>query len=491
MLIKSQTDSVLIKYIAMWDPTHVQVTVQRARGLLIKGKNGTNNCFVTIALGKDKFQTSVKHKATENVEWLEECELRIPTQGNTAEVVLKVFDEDMIKDHLLGQVSIPLKDLDVYERPRNRWYPLQGKSGKESDKNRGDIEVKIAFTVKEGSLTDLSKKDKHKSSLSSLAQNVGGSLMSIGSIEKRKGIKKFAKNLGSKLNLNKKDKKSDSSSLSGSISNLKSSTYSTPDHSTKRLQGEADPGVISEDDDEFAFDDLSHKSSGSSLNVQTLPRGHKYTPSPVNASLENLGGGEFLRRSTSSNLASSDKSIPQKPVRLSLDTFTPPQQPSTQPIDKNDEWSQKLYSNPKSSSQLSIDREKSSSLERNKKLDSPSSLKEKPSPKFFKNFGNSNKQKKFMEERIIVGEENIVEEDSINMAYNSIPHSVLQQFNGKSREDLIVMIYNLQKDAEHEKKKNKDLENYLDDLLLRVMETTPRILQNPYVRNNSMHIRNK
>lgn len=471
------------------DPTHVQVTVQRARSLVIKGKNGSNNCYVTIALGKEKFQTSVKHKATANVEWLEECELRIPSQGNTAEIVLKVYDEDFVKDHLLGQVAIPLKDLDAYERPRNRWFPLQGKPGKENDKNRGELEVRITFIVKEGSLTDLSKKDKHKSSLSSIAQNVGGSLMSIGSIEKRKGLKKFAKNLGSKINLHKKDKHSDSSSLSGSISNLKGSTFSTPDHSTpKRVHGEADPGVISEDEDEFAFDDLSHKSSGSSLNVHTLPRGHKYTPSPVNASLENLGGGEFLRRSTSSNLATSDKSTPQKPVRLGLDTFTP--QVSTKLIHNDDEWSQKLYSRPKASSQTLIEKEKSSSLERNKKLDSPSSLKEKPSPKFFKKFSHNHKNKKLLEERIIVGEENIVEEDP-NPAYNSIPKTILTQFDGKSREDLIVMIYNLQRDAESEKKKNKDLENYLDELLLRVMETTPRILQNPYSRNNSMHIRNK
>ncbi|VVC90556.1 unnamed protein product [Leptidea sinapis] len=476
----------------MWDPTHVQVTVQRARSLLIKGKNGTNNCFVTISLGKDKFQTSVKHKSTENVDWFEECELRIPSQGNTAEIVLKVYCEDMIKDHLLGQVSIPLKDLDGYERPRNRWYPLHGKTGKENDKNRGELEVKVAFIVKEGSLSDLSKKEKHKSSLSSIAQNVGGSLMSIGSIEKRKSIKKLAKNLGSKMNLTKKDKKSESPALGGSVGNLRSSVLSTPDTSTpKRPSGEADPGVISEDEDEFAFDDLSHKSSGSSLNVQTsyMPRIAKYTPSPVNASLENLGGGEFLRRSTSSNLVMSDKSTPVKPVRLSLDTFTTPQLP-VQALDKNDEWSQKLVPR-KSMSQLAIDREKSSSLERNKKLDSPSSLKEKPSPKFFKKFGNSNKPKKLLEERIIVGEENIAEEDSINSAYNNIPKTVQQQFDAMSREDLIVMIYNLQRDVESEKKKNKDLENYLDNLLLRVMETTPRILQNPYMRNNSMHIRNK
>lgn len=42
------------------------------------------------------------------------------------------------------------------------------------------------------------------------------------------------------------------------------------------------------------------------------------------------------------------------------------------------------------------------------------------------------------------------------------------------------MICDQQRDFEHNKRKLKDLEDYLDELLLRVMETTPRILQNPY-----------
>ena len=70
------------------------VSVRRAKGLNIKGKNGelrhnelmvhhkhgtthclgTNDAFVTIGLGKEKFQTSVKEKS-ENPEWLEQCEL--------------------------------------------------------------------------------------------------------------------------------------------------------------------------------------------------------------------------------------------------------------------------------------------------------------------------------------------------------------------------------------------------------------------------------
>lgn len=36
---------------------------------------GFNDAFVTIALGKEKYQTSVKEKAPTNIEWHEECEL--------------------------------------------------------------------------------------------------------------------------------------------------------------------------------------------------------------------------------------------------------------------------------------------------------------------------------------------------------------------------------------------------------------------------------
>ena len=49
--------------------------MKRAKGLKIKGKNGTNDPFVTIGLGKEKFQTSVVEKAAESVEWMEQCEL--------------------------------------------------------------------------------------------------------------------------------------------------------------------------------------------------------------------------------------------------------------------------------------------------------------------------------------------------------------------------------------------------------------------------------
>ncbi|XP_017074264.1 mediator of RNA polymerase II transcription subunit 12 [Drosophila eugracilis] len=267
----------------MWSPTHCSVTVQRARGLLTKGKNGTNNCFVTIALGKEKYQTSVKDKAENSVNWNEECELKIPDQGNRAELTLTCLHRNNLGiDEFLGQASLPLNEMDVYDRPRAKWFKLESKPGKEKkNKERGELEVRIAFVVKSGSLTDLSKKDKHKSSIGQLASSVGGSLLSIGNGEKRRSIKKLAGSLSSKLHIRSKKKNQeggadDSSSFGGSFASL-----GTPNSSNGRGQnggsgrrrggqraGEADPGVISEDEDEFVFDNLSHKSSGSSLNIQ-------------------------------------------------------------------------------------------------------------------------------------------------------------------------------------------------------------------------------
>lgn len=181
---------------------------------------------------------------------------QIPDQGNTAEIVLTALHRNFLGvDEFLGRVTIPLNSLDIYERPKNKWYPLQSKPGKEGKaKERGELEVKIGFTVKSGSLTNLSKKEKHKSSvgqLSQVAQSVGGSLLSIGSIDKRKGIKKFAKSIGSKMHLKGKKKDIDEGdSLSiGSVGSLKRRNGSLGITSKQTIE-DADPGVVSEDDDD-------------------------------------------------------------------------------------------------------------------------------------------------------------------------------------------------------------------------------------------------
>lgn len=542
----------------MWSPTHVQVTVQKARGLLIKGKNGFNDAFVTIALGKEKYQTSVKEKAPANIEWHEECELEIPKHGNTAEITLTALHRNFLGvDEFLGTVSIPLSEFDVYERPRNRWYTLRGKPGKEKgkDKQRGELEVKVGFIVKAGSLTDLSKKEKHKSSLgqlSHMAQSVGGSLLSIGSLEKKKGLKKLAKSIGARVGRGSKKHISEEVLPEGSV-------YQS---SGQRI-GDADPGVISEgeSDDEFRFDELSHKSSGSSLNIHGSS-GAQHTP--VSGSMENLAGGEFLRRSASgvsnSSLGRNTLGPPSKPPRTLLPnpspvTVTPPA----------DEWEQKLYGGRKDVP--SADTLKRRSWE-SPRLPAPSqphedvppplpstpaptspampaspALTSSPalpaSPSFTKTksglnsaFGSqqsigsggadadkveedkdktkekNNLKSKFKNfrmgkdskspapeppnvvnspaidtrgERIIVGREKEKNNQGSPQLQSRLSSEVLRKFEGKSREDLIEMVMKMEGKLDVQKKRVKDLEDYLDDLLLRVMETTPRILQNPFI----------
>lgn len=484
----------------MWCPTHVQVTIQKAKDLLIKGKNDTNNTFVTIAIGKEKYQTSVKDKVGKDVQWHEQCELRIPDVGNTAAITLTVLHRSNLGlDEFLGCVSLPLSSFDVYESPKSKWYKLQGKPGKEKgkDKNRGELEVRVGFTVKAsaGSLMDLSKKEKHKSSLGHISTFVSGSLLSLNSGEKKNGIKQIAKSISKKVVRKKRDSNGDGASERGSKESL-SSTFS----SNKSAPSNVDPGVISEDEDEFTFENLSQKSSRTSINASS-------------STLENLAGGEFLRRSNKG---------PTKPPRV-----------YPQPEKQADEWEQKLLNKGDSFKKAISDLHKNKFSETNVpvstdlfqerntssvagndnkseekaediksndsiKLNDPNKDRRSLSSSFLEKHGSSEsesqkeiksisklsltsqfkkKDKKILD-RYVVGEEVNKVTEGEGSKHTS---EVLRKFESKSRDDLIDMVIELQKDVSHSNRQLKELEDYLDQLLLKVMETTPRILQNPYV----------
>ena len=68
-------------------------------------------------------------------------------------------------DEFLGCINIPLNNFDVYQQPKSIWYHLKCKPGQNKSDYRGEIEVKIGFTVKStdqirGSNLDLTKKNK-------------------------------------------------------------------------------------------------------------------------------------------------------------------------------------------------------------------------------------------------------------------------------------------------------------------------------------------
>ncbi|KAI5745099.1 hypothetical protein M8J76_008221 [Diaphorina citri] len=509
----------------MWSPTHVQVTVQKGKGLLTKGKNGTNDAFVTISLGKEKYQTSVKEKAPENVEWHEECELEIPKQGNKAEIVLTALHHNFLGvDEFLGQVSIPLADIDIYERPRNRWYKLKNKPGKEENKERGELEAKITFTVRSGSLSNLSKKEKHKSSLGAISQaasSISGSLMSINS--EKKGLKKFAKSFGNKMI--RKDKKLGSNTNIGSSKNLSSSTLCVNLPSKQNI-GDADPGVIS-DEDEFAFDNLSSKSSVRSFDIN-------HSETPPHSSLDNITTTSENSNTTSQH---SEATVPPaKPPR------TVPPAPAPAPLQREkseDEWEQKLHTRKgldpdlggggretlkrrlwenshhwkdediiRSSSPSPIPKPRNSSnvSESDKSSESPSPLSDKKEVKSRTTLSSmheqekkesksknntpqeSEKEKKIKGarwkdtmERIIIGRETDKEPSGATSNTSRLSPELLSKYEDKSRDDLIEMVSDLQGQVEQQAVREKEIKDYLEDLLLRVMETSPWVLQKPFM----------
>jgi len=102
-----------------WVPTHVQVTVLRARGLRAKGKHGTSDVYTIIQLGKEKYSTCVMEKTTDP-EWGEECAFEllpgILEKGGrdayppgSGDLTLTVMHRALIGlDVFLGQAVIPV-----------------------------------------------------------------------------------------------------------------------------------------------------------------------------------------------------------------------------------------------------------------------------------------------------------------------------------------------------------------------------------------------
>ncbi|NXT82099.1 RFIP5 protein, partial [Zapornia atra] len=168
-----------------WLPTHVQVTVVRARGLRCKGggKPGTADAYTIIQLGREKYSTSVAEKSTGNPEWREECafelppELGAPAGPALGGLVLTVMHRALVgMDRFLGQATVPLEPaLQQGRAPDERWHKLHSKAGKK-EKERGEILVSIQFTRNSltASMFDLSMKDKPRSPFGKLKDKVKG-----------------------------------------------------------------------------------------------------------------------------------------------------------------------------------------------------------------------------------------------------------------------------------------------------------------------------
>ncbi|KAM4672803.1 rab11 family-interacting protein 5 [Amazona ochrocephala] len=163
-----------------WLPTHVQVTVVRARGLRCKsgGKAGTSDAYTIIQLGREKYSTSVAEKSTGSPEWREECAFELPPEPAACPgLLLTVMHRALVgMDRFLGQALVPLEPaLQRGRAPDERWHKLHSKAGKK-EKERGEILVCLQFTRNNitASMFDLSMKDKPRSPFGKLKDKVKG-----------------------------------------------------------------------------------------------------------------------------------------------------------------------------------------------------------------------------------------------------------------------------------------------------------------------------
>ncbi|XP_059201852.1 uncharacterized protein rab11fip5b [Centropristis striata] len=170
-----------------WVPTHVNVTVLRAKGLRTKGKHGSRYLYTIIQVGKEKYTTGLVEKA-EVPEWNEECcfELlpgiledggRGAYPPGSGDLVLTVMHRVLIGlDVFLGQTIIPLDR--IFQEgmcPRDEWFKLNSKVGRK-EKERGSLQVTVQFTRNNmtASMFDLTIKDKPRSAFGKLKDRVTG-----------------------------------------------------------------------------------------------------------------------------------------------------------------------------------------------------------------------------------------------------------------------------------------------------------------------------
>ncbi|XP_064031593.1 rab11 family-interacting protein 1 isoform X2 [Pogoniulus pusillus] len=162
-----------------WVPTHVQVTVLRARGLRAKAAagGGGSDAYTVMALGRDKFSTSVAERCQGQPLWREEATFELPPPPRPAALRLTVLHRALVGlDKFLGRAEVDLAALRAAGgRRHTRWYKLRSKPGKK-EKERGEIEVDIQFMRSNmtASMFDLSAKDKSRSAFGKLKDRLKG-----------------------------------------------------------------------------------------------------------------------------------------------------------------------------------------------------------------------------------------------------------------------------------------------------------------------------
>ncbi|NWW16131.1 RFIP1 protein, partial [Falcunculus frontatus] len=136
---------------------------------------GGSDAYAVMALGRDKFRTSVAERCRGEPLWREEATFELPARP--AALRLTVLHRALAgADKFLGRAELDLAALrDDGDRRHTRWYKLRSKPGKK-EKERGEIEVDIQFMRSNmtASMFDLSMKDKPRSPFGKLKDKLKG-----------------------------------------------------------------------------------------------------------------------------------------------------------------------------------------------------------------------------------------------------------------------------------------------------------------------------
>ncbi|XP_054252586.1 rab11 family-interacting protein 1 [Indicator indicator] len=115
-----------------WVPTHVQVTVLRARGLRAKAAagGGGSDAYTVMALGREKFSTSVAERCQGQPLWREEATFELPPPPRPAALRLTVLHRALVGlDKFLGRAEVDLAALRADGGRRHTRYVTRVKHG--------------------------------------------------------------------------------------------------------------------------------------------------------------------------------------------------------------------------------------------------------------------------------------------------------------------------------------------------------------------------
>ncbi|XP_023235528.1 rab11 family-interacting protein 1-like isoform X1 [Centruroides sculpturatus] len=431
----------------MWNPTHVQVIVQKAKDLIIKGKDGTNDAYVVVQLGKERYMTSIKTKCTNPI-WYEECDLLLNDKTRNLEII--VYHRNFFgMDEFLGHVTISFQDLEISKSPQTKWYMLQSKKDKKNDKYRGQLELTVSFIISETYATNDSSNIYSKSKTATKLKQ----LMSRAGQIKLPHLPRRSFSL-----------KSDSSELPKQLQQLRERRLSEIP-SRKSVSSE-------EDIEEETVPSLTHRKydiSRSSLKEQ-----------------EELvfisNGSKPIQRTYSMPGCSPEKSI-------NSSNKTDRRQLSVSP----ENWKQFLLTE----SEVQVTKSDSSLIDgKESSADSLSEIKftmkeKKGKLQLLKRYSrrHSVQLTTDLSETILERNDWINKASEIEPNLDYISKDELHMYKAMNRKQLVDLVVKQQLLLSRQKDKIQDLENYIDDLLVRVMETSPRILHISYKTSSLEYVR--